>query len=619
MQLGYQLVREQLFFRKELIERVYWFIHLRWIAAGAGLASSWAAYLFIEPAFPIIPVHIVLISVILYNGLFHAVHSRVLAHRLLDVRAFDVFAHIQIGLDLLALFFLIYFTGGITSPILLFVIFHIILAGILLSPLSCFIYSLLVLAAAAVLMVFHNVFPAQPVLFQSLPFLHPVDFPRILLSYLVFSAVILITAFLVTTVKLSLQTKGRELLLVSKELDESNTKLTALYEMVKEMALHTDLQPLLDSATRNAARIMGVKGCSIKLLDEQRRHLRFASTYGLSLDYVAKGTIEIEKSPINRKIIEGSTYTIGKINEKDYFQYPEDIEKDGIASMICLPLRVQKMVLGVFCVYSDVSYYFVEKDVAFFSLMSDLTALSIEKMKNELDKTWFLQKASHQLRSPSNAISSMLKTIRKGYMGPITRKQEETIERCEKRIEILGFLIKDLLELGTKRAVMHRIEMHPVDSAKIMKTVMALYRTQASEKDIDISLHIGESLPPVQAEEKLLDDLFSNLISNAIKYTRPGGRVRVSLEREGQDRIVCSVADTGIGIPEQEMPQLFSEFFRAENAKAYVEEGTGLGLVIVKEILDRLRGSISVKSTQDQGTTFTCLLPCSGEKTSLSQ
>lgn len=609
MQLGYQLVREQLFFRQELIERVYWFIHLRWIAAGAGLVSTWAAYLFIEPAFPIIPVHVVLLSVILYNILFHAVHSRVLAHRLLDVRPFNVFAHTQICLDLLALFFLIYFTGGITSPLLIFVIFHIILAGILLSPLSCFIYSLLVLAAAAVLTIFQYLFPAQPVLFHSLTFLHPPDFQRILLLYLVFAAVILITAFLVTTLKQSLRTKGRELLHVSKELDESNTKLTALYAMVREMGLCTDLQALMDSATRNAAKIMGVKGCSIKLLDEQRRNLRFASTFGLSQDYLAKGIIEIEKSPINRKIIEGSAYTIGKIQEKDYFQYPEDIEKDGIASMMCLPLRVQKMVLGVFCVYSGVSYYFVEKDATFFSLMSDLTALSIEKMKSELNKTWFLQKASHQLRSPSNAISSMLKTIRKGYMGPITTKQEETIERCEKRIEILGCLIKDLLELAVKRAAMHRIEMHPVDSAKIMKTVMALYQVQASEKDIEISFHIGDSLAPIPAEEKLLDDLFSNLLSNAIKYTKPGGRVRVSLEREGQDRVLFTVADTGIGIPEKEMPQLFSEFFRAENAKAYVEEGTGLGLVIVKEILDRLRGTISVKSKQDQGTTFTCLLP----------
>lgn len=615
MQLGYQLLREQLFFRHELIERVYWFILLRWVATGACLVSTWIAYLFIEPAFPIIPVHIVLLCVLLYNSVFHIVHARLVTRSPLDVRPFNTFAHAQIGLDLLALFFLICFTGGIWSPLLIFVIFHIILAGILLSPLSCFIYSFLVLGAAAVLMVFQDLLPARPVLFQDLPFSYPLGFPRILLPYLFFAAVILITAFLVTTLKLSLRTKGRELLQVSRELEASNTKLTALYEMVKEMGVCTDLQALMDSATRNAAKIMGVKGCSIKLLDEQKKMLKFASTYGLGQGYVSRGSIDIEKSSINRKIIEGSRYTIGKIDEKDYFQYPEDIQKDGIASMMCLPLRVQKVVLGVFCVYSDVSYYFVEKDATFFSLMSDLTALSIEKMKSEMNKTWFLQKASHQLRSPFNAISSMLKAMRKGYMGPITEKQEETLERCEKRIEILGYLIKDLLELGRKRAGMHRVEMHPVDSAKIIKNVMALYQAQATEKDIDISFHITDSLPPIPAEEKLLDDLFSNLISNAIKYTKPGGLVRVSLEMAGQNQIAFRVEDNGIGIPETEMPQLFMEFFRAGNARAYVEEGTGLGLVIVKEILDRLSGTISVKSKQDEGTTFTCLLPSFGDKT----
>jgi len=121
---------------------------------------------------------------------------------------------------------------------------------------------------------------------------------------------------------------------------------------------------------------MGVKACSIKLMDEQKKALRFASTYGLSEDYTkSKDKIDIRKSPINRKIIEGSVFAIGNIEERDYFQYPEDIRKEGIASMICLPLRVDKMVLGVFCVYSDKAHFFTESNVQFFALMSDLTAL----------------------------------------------------------------------------------------------------------------------------------------------------------------------------------------------------------------------------------------------------
>jgi signal transduction histidine kinase len=110
-------------------------------------------------------------------------------------------------------------------------------------------------------------------------------------------------------------------------------------------------------------------------------------------------------------------------------------------------------------------------------------------------------------------------------------------------------------------------------------------------------------------DEKLIDELFTNLISNAVKYTPSGGKIRVSLLKENQNLVRFQVSDTGIGIPEEDMARLFTEFFRAENAKALAEEGTGLGLVIVKEVLDFLGGSISVRSKVGEGTTFTCLLP----------
>jgi len=379
--------------------------------------------------------------------------------------------------------------------------------------------------------------------------------------------------------------------------------------VVKRMGLCADLQELLDLATRSTASIMGVKGASIKLLDESRRKLIFSSTYGLSENYLAKGTIDIEKSPINRRIIEGSFLTMGSIDEEDYFQYPEDIRKEGIASMVCLPLRVEKMPLGVFCMYSEISYDFSDNDIKFFSLLSDLTALAIENLRGEINKTWFLQKAAHQLRSPFGAIYSLLKVLRKGYLGPVSDKQQDTILRCEKRLEMLGTLVNDLLKLGIKRQHQDRAAIQAVDGVKVLRALEELYASSASEKGVGVEFVIEESLPELMADEKLLDELFGNLVSNAIKYTRPGGKVRVSLAAEREHVVRFEVSDTGIGIPEEEVPRLFTEFFRAENAKALAEQGTGLGLVIVKEILDFLRGSISVKSKVGEGSTFTCLLP----------
>ena len=610
MDLGYELVKEQLFFRKELMERVSWLIRLRWMAVGVGLTGCLIGYVLDRPL-PFVPIYLIFAFITLYNILFFFIGRRLPSIKPQAVQAFTIFAHAQIALDLFALYAIFYFTGGIHSPFLIFVLFHIILAGILLSPLSCVIYGFLVLLAAAALIFIQKFadFPPQPVLFESHLFPHALGLRDIAISYIIFAAAILITAFLITSIKLTLRAKGRELLRVSKELNSGNTKLKALYQMVAEMGLCQELQEMLDSATRNAATIMGVKACSIKLLDDQRRRLRFSSTYGLGQDYVSRGSIDLEKSPINRKIIEGSYYAIGKIDQKDYFQYPEDIRKEGIASMLCLPLRVEKMVLGVFCVYSDVTHEFNDEDIDFFLLMADLTALAIENLRSQLNKTWFLEKAAHQLRSPLNAIDTMLKTLRQGYLGVTQTEQAKLIMRCEKRIENLSQVITDLLDLSVKRTGLSKITMHPVNIGDLVKTLVHLYQAQAVAKNLDFSCDIEECLPDILAQEKLMDELLNNLISNAIKYTPSGGRVRIRVARESSDRVLCEVADTGIGIPAEDISRLFTEFFRGTNAKELTEEGTGLGLVIVKEILDRLRGTVSVISKVGEGTCFTCFLP----------
>ena len=610
MDLGYELVKEQLFFRKELIERVSWFIRLRWIAVGAACVGAALGY-FAGAKLPYVPIGLIFLFIIIYNFLFYFIWRHLQSTQPQAVQSFTIFAHAQIAIDLFALYAVFYFTGGIHSPFFIFVLFYIILAGILLPPLSCFVYALLVILAAAGLLGLQkaSILPSQPGLFDSHVFPRDLGLQDTLMAFAIFAATLLVTAFLITTIKLSLRAKGRELLRVSKELDSGNVKLRALYQIVKEMGLCDELKQLMDSATRNAATIMGVKACSIKLLDDLRQRLTFSSTYGLSQDYLSRGSIDLDKSPVNRQIIEGSGYAIAKINEKDYFQYPEDIRKEGIASMLCLPLRVEKMVLGVFCVYSDVDAGFGDEDIHFFSLMADLTALAIENLRSELNKTWFLEKAAHQLRSPLYAIDTMLKTLRQGYLRSDPAQQEKMLGRCGQRIANLSELINDLLDLGLKRMDVSRTAKQPANVKDLLKTIVNLYQPRASAKQLNLSCSIQEDVPPVMADEKMIDELINNLISNAIKYPPAGGRVRVSLTSESSNRLRLEVADTGIGIPEEEIPRLFTEFFRAENAKTHTEEGTGLGLVIVKEILDRLRGTISVTSKLAEGTCVTCFLP----------
>ncbi|MFZ5569374.1 MAG: ATP-binding protein [Thermodesulfobacteriota bacterium] len=610
MQSGYELIQKQFFFRKELMERVGWFIRLRWLFIVAGVLGSVGGHFFWPP----IPLRC-LLSIFLfiagYNLIFFLLYLGLNTCRPTDEKAYVLFANCQIGFDLLALGWMIHFTGGIHSPFLFFILLHVIIAGILLSPASCFIYGLMILTVLGLIIYFQyiGVLAVQPVLFHNTLASPRPEMPQTLFLFAIDAALVLITAALTTSIKIGLRIKGRELLIASRDLEANNRKLNALYEMVKDMGSRTGLQELMDSATRNGVRIMGVKACAIKLLDDQRKKLRFASVYGLSGDYIAKGAVDVEKSVINRKIIEGQVVAVGRIQEQDQFQYPEDIQKEGIASMVCLPLRVEKMIFGVFCVYSDVSDAFAESDIRFFTLMSDLTALAIENLRSELNKTWFFQKTAHQLRSPMNAVHSMLRTLRKSSPGNGDFQREETIARCEKRLEVLGTMVGDLLGLGIHRAGSDPKKFHPVHIGQVVERLLPMYRTQAGEKGIAIEYAIQEPLPAVMGDDSLFEDLFGNLISNAVKYTSRGGLIDIAIRTEGSGRIRWDIQDTGIGIPDEELPHLFTEFFRGQNAKAVTEEGTGLGLVIVKEILDQLNGTIQVTSTVGKGTCMTLRLP----------
>ncbi|MBF0497536.1 MAG: GAF domain-containing protein [Deltaproteobacteria bacterium] len=603
-------IKQQIFFRKELRERVYWFIKLRWVAAVIGLAGLAAARL-MGLTLPLGPLVGIVLFIIGYNIIFLLVGRRLLSTRPTEVRPYHIFAHVQISLDIISLFLMIMFTGGLASPLLIFVIFHIVLAGMLLSPVSCFGYTFMVLLALGALLLINpqGLLHLETIRIGSHFFFHQLQHHELIISYLIFAMALVVAAYLITSVKVTLRAKGRELLHISKQLDISNTKLLALYEMIKEIGTKTRLQELMDSATHSAARIMGVKACSIKLLDKDKKYLEFASSYGLSQEFVAIDRIEVDKSTINRQIIEGSLYSIGNLDEEDYFQYPNDVRKEGVVSMLCLPLRVGHKTLGVFCVYSGESNYFSARDADFFSLMTDLIALAMEELSQSTAKTWFLNKTAHQLRSPVSAVMSMLYLLTKGYLGSLTVQQQETVARCEKRLSILRDTINDLLKLASENDESRRQPFHPVNAAATLQAMIPIYLNQAEQKGLIFEVRVAAELPQVLGLERLLDEIFTNLISNAIKYTAAGGRVLVSLSRESTEKIVFKVEDTGIGIPESDLNRLFAEFFRAENARSMVEEGTGLGLAIVKEVLDQMNGTIEVTSQIGRGTTVICLIP----------
>jgi signal transduction histidine kinase len=195
----------------------------------------------------------------------------------------------------------------------------------------------------------------------------------------------------------------------------------------------------------------------------------------------------------------------------------------------------------------------------------------------------------------------------KGYAGSLSEQQQEIFARISGQLDFMEGLVNDLLDLAAGKAPELAEEEGPVIVNASVGRAVLLLDPQAEEKGVELSFVPCCETVATRATDEGLDRIFVNLVGNAIKYTPSGGQVTVSLTR-AEEQIEVAVEDTGIGIPEDALPQLFTEFYRAPNARN-AEVGTGLGLTIVKDLVDRYGGRIEVTSALGKGSCFTVTLP----------
>ncbi len=227
----------------------------------------------------------------------------------------------------------------------------------------------------------------------------------------------------------------------------------------------------------------------------------------------------------------------------------------------------------------------------------------------EEEKSKFLSVVSHDLKEPIAAIETLASAALAVHGGAMPVKAREAIERIPVRTGDLMRLIHDLLEFSritTYNQIMTPFK--PMNLLPVVTSVVEMYLSQAEEKNITVSVQSEPELPRIRGNADLLERMAGNLLSNAIRYTPAGGSVTVQVSK-APGEVVLMVADTGIGIPREDLPRVFTEFFRAENAKRFTSSGTGLGMAIVKAVVDQHHGSISVKSEVGEGTGVTVRFP----------
>ena len=173
-------------------------------------------------------------------------------------------------------------------------------------------------------------------------------------------------------------------------------------------------------------------------------------------------------------------------------------------------------------------------------------------------------------------------------------------------------MIDELMTLAKSQSRERRVEHGPVDLRILADRVKQTFMGKASEKRLTFNVSVTEDFLQMKGDQELMEQMLENLVSNAIKYTPEGGHVEMAIRSTENDTIRITVSDSGIGIPGDDVPRLFAEFFRASNVKNVI--GTGLGLAIVKEIVSRHGGQINVESKEGIGTTVTILFPAVPEE-----
>jgi len=241
----------------------------------------------------------------------------------------------------------------------------------------------------------------------------------------------------------------------------------------------------------------------------------------------------------------------------------------------------------------------IGRNLGTITVLSDITYLKdINQRQSD-----FVSMVAHEIRSPMNSVMAQIKVIQDGLAGDVTQKQSEILGRASEKINGLVSLSSELLNMASREAGLITLERKSCDMTEVIKDQIDFHQPKAQAKKIQIELGLLPDLPPVLANKQNMEEVLSNLIANAINYTPEGGRITVSARPE-KHHLCISVSDTGIGIGEEDLNRIFDRFYRVKNEKTRYIIGTGLGLPIVKSIVEAHDGMIQVESKTDHGSTF---------------
>ncbi len=232
-------------------------------------------------------------------------------------------------------------------------------------------------------------------------------------------------------------------------------------------------------------------------------------------------------------------------------------------------------------------------------------------------KQQFISTVSHELRTPLTAIREGLNIVLEGVAGKVNSKQKEFLTLSKRNVDRLSALINDVLDFQKLESGRMNFVFGNADMADTIKEAIDTMKLMAQKSKVELAVKIDPLVGQAVFDRNRIIQVFTNLLSNSIKFTPAGGKVSFTAQAFN-DTVVITVADNGMGIPKEDLPKIFERFYRVQRPGKEIS-GTGLGLPIVAQIVERHNGTVSVESELNKGTSFTVSLPLKGPQTELDE